>query len=338
MLVANGLRDRVRAAGRRRPAHRRATSSIAALLGAEEFGFATAPLVAIGCVMLRNCHLNTCPVGIATQDPELRARFTGTPEHVVRYFLFVAESVRELLADARRAPLDDVVGRVDLLRRRRRHAGRGSHALDLAPLIAPRRRPLADGPQVRRRAAGPRPRRRGRPRVAAARRARRSRARPVVDSRRIRNTDRSPGAMLAGEIAAPRRADGLAGSITLKLRGAGGQSLGAFAPARPDARARGRRATTTSARASRGGTLVVRPPRAARYAADEQRHRRQRRAVRRDRRATPTSRGRAGERFAVRNSGATRRRRGRRRPRLRVHDGRRASSCSAPSAATSRRA
>ena len=77
---------------------------VGALLGAEEFAFSTAPLVAAGCVMMRVCHLNTCPVGIATQDPELRRRFAGTPEHVVRYFLFVAEEVRELLAELGRAP------------------------------------------------------------------------------------------------------------------------------------------------------------------------------------------------------------------------------------------
>ena len=107
MLVQNGLRDRVRLqvdgglrTGRDVSWSRR--------LGAEEFGFSTAPLVAAGCVMMRVCHLNTCPVGIATQDPELRRRFTGTPEHVVRYFLFVAEQVRELLAELGLAALDDV--------------------------------------------------------------------------------------------------------------------------------------------------------------------------------------------------------------------------------------
>ena len=96
---------------------------VAALLGAEEFGFATAPLVAAGCVMMRVCHLNTCPVGIATQDPELRAKFTGTPEHVVNYFFFVAEEVREHHgASSASRTLDDIVGRTDLLRPRPRRA------------------------------------------------------------------------------------------------------------------------------------------------------------------------------------------------------------------------
>src|SRR5208282_5886547 len=84
--------------------------AFAALLGAEQFGFATAPLVASGCVMMRKCHLNTCPVGIATQDPELRARFKGTPEHVVNYFFFVAEEVREILASLGLRSLDEAIG------------------------------------------------------------------------------------------------------------------------------------------------------------------------------------------------------------------------------------
>ena len=96
-LVLNGLRERVvvQADGGLRTGR---DVAIAAALGADEFGFATAPLIAAGCVMMRKCHLNTCPVGIATQDPVLRARFTGAPEHVINYFFFVAEEVRELLA------------------------------------------------------------------------------------------------------------------------------------------------------------------------------------------------------------------------------------------------
>src|SRR5436853_3786045 len=88
---------------------------IAALLGAEECGFSTAPLITMGCIMMRACHLNTCPVGIATQDPELRKRFRGKPEHVVNYFFFVAEEVREILASVGLRSLDEAIGRVDLL-------------------------------------------------------------------------------------------------------------------------------------------------------------------------------------------------------------------------------
>ena len=88
---------------------------IGALLGADEFGFATAPLVVEGCIMMRKCHLNTCPVGVATQDPELRKRFTGQPEHVVNYFFFVAEEVREWMASLGIRKFDDLIGRADLL-------------------------------------------------------------------------------------------------------------------------------------------------------------------------------------------------------------------------------
>src|SRR5207248_10273702 len=116
-LMLNGLRDRVRieADGQMKSGR---DVVIAALLGADEFGFATAPLIVEGCVMMRKCHLNTCPVGIATQDPELRARFSGQPEHVVNYFFFVAEEVRELLARLGVRTMDEIIGRTDFLRTR----------------------------------------------------------------------------------------------------------------------------------------------------------------------------------------------------------------------------
>ena len=89
--------------------------AVAAMLGADEFGFATAPLIAAGCIMMRKCHLNTCPVGIATQDPVLRARFTGAPEHVINYFFFVAEELREIMASLGVRTLEEMIGRTDLL-------------------------------------------------------------------------------------------------------------------------------------------------------------------------------------------------------------------------------
>ena len=88
---------------------------IGALLGADEFGFSTAPLIAAGCIMMRKCHLNTCPVGIATQNETLRKRFTGTPEHVINYFFFIAEEVREMLAEMGFTSLNDIIGQTDLL-------------------------------------------------------------------------------------------------------------------------------------------------------------------------------------------------------------------------------
>ena len=134
---------------------------VAALLGADEMGFATAPLIATGCVMMRACHLNTCPVGIATQDPELRARFQGKPEHVIEFLFFVAEEVRQIMAQLGIARFEDLVGRVDLL-----EPDDGDRAL-----AEPRHRPLE--------------------RAARARRARRGR-RCAAPSRRSR---RSPGAL-----------------------------------------------------------------------------------------------------------------------------------------------
>ena len=113
-LVRNGLRGRVRLQtdGQLKTGR---DVIVAACLGAEEYGFATAPLIAMGCVMMRKCHLNTCPVGIATQDPVLRAQFTGTPEHVVNYLFFVAEEVREHLSQMGFRTLDEIIGRADLL-------------------------------------------------------------------------------------------------------------------------------------------------------------------------------------------------------------------------------
>ena len=113
-LLLNGLRSRiaVQADGGLRTGR---DVAVAALLGADEFGFATAPLIAAGCIMMRKCHLNTCPVGVATQDPVLRARFTGKPEHVINYFFFVAEELREIMAEMGFRTVDEMIGRVDRL-------------------------------------------------------------------------------------------------------------------------------------------------------------------------------------------------------------------------------
>ena len=132
-LMRNGLRSRiwVQTDGQLKTGR---DVVIAALLGADEMGFATAPLIATGCVMMRACHLNTCPVGIATQDPELRAKFAGKPEHVVNFFFFVAEEARRIMAQLGIARFDDLVGRVDLL-----------DVDDAARAVArARRRPLGD--------------------------------------------------------------------------------------------------------------------------------------------------------------------------------------------------
>ena len=137
--------------------------AIAALLGADEFGFATAPLIAAGCIMMRKCHLNTCPVGVATQDPVLRARFTGQPEHVINYFFFVAEELRAIMADAglAHARRDDRPASTCSTSRRRSTTGRRRASTSAACSTCRRRR--ASAALLEQRAAGPRPRRRARP-------------------------------------------------------------------------------------------------------------------------------------------------------------------------------
>src|SRR5207245_610506 len=114
VLVMNDLRSRVRLQvdGKLQTGR---DVAIAALLGAEEFGFATTPLIAMGCIMLRKCHLNTCSVGVATQDPELRKKFAGQPEHVINFLFFVAEDLRKIMADLGFRSVDEMVGRVDML-------------------------------------------------------------------------------------------------------------------------------------------------------------------------------------------------------------------------------
>jgi glutamate synthase (NADPH/NADH) large chain len=117
---------------------------IAALLGAEEMGFSTGPLIALGCIMMRKCHLNTCPVGIATQDPVLRKKFTGQPEHVVNYLFMVAEEARELMAELGFRTVDEMIGRVDVLETQRAIAHWKADGLDLAPILHPAQPPHDD--------------------------------------------------------------------------------------------------------------------------------------------------------------------------------------------------
>ena len=111
--------------------------AIACLLGAEEFGFATAPLITMGCIMMRKCHLNTCPVGVATQDEELRKKFTGQPEHVVNYFFLLAEEVREIMAKLGYRKLEDMIGQTQHLEVNRKGQHYKSRGLDLSPLLTP---------------------------------------------------------------------------------------------------------------------------------------------------------------------------------------------------------
>ncbi|MGB3812991.1 MAG: glutamate synthase large subunit [Shinella sp.] len=274
---------------------------IGALLGADEFGFATAPLIAAGCIMMRKCHLNTCPVGVATQDPVLRKRFKGAPEHVINYFFFVAEEVREILASLGVRSLNEIIGASELLEKEKMISHWKANGLDFSRIFhkvdAPKEatywterqdHPIQDvldrklieqaGPALEKKT-------------------------PVAFEVDIKNVDRSTGAMLSGAVAKRYGFKGLKDdTITVKLNGTAGQSFAAFL-------ARGITFDLVGAgndyvgKGLSGGRIVVRPPA--------------------DNRAVPHEsiivgntvlygaiagecyfNGVAGERFAVRNSGA----------------------------------
>jgi len=226
-LVLNDLRGRIRVqtdgglkTGR--------DVAIAALLGADEFGFSTAPLVAMGCILMRVCHLNTCPVGIATQNPVLRKRFAGLPEHVIRYFFFVAEELREIMAKLGVRRVDDMIGRTDLLYVDDAIQHWKARGLDFSELLhrpdvpyairhcEPQDHRLDDVLDVRLlQAAAP-----------ALERGER-----VVIERPIHNTDRTVGTILGSEVSRRYGEQGLPDdTITLRFTGSAGQSLGAFLP------------------------------------------------------------------------------------------------------------
>jgi len=228
-LVGNGLRHRieVRVDGGFRTGR---DVVIAALLGGETFGFGTAPLVALGCAMARQCHLNTCPTGIATQRPELRAKFKGTPEQVVTYFSFVAEQVRQLLAQLGLRSLDQAIGRADLLERIEHPELPRAQMLDLSALLAPA--PTLPGAPVRRTVT-----RNDRPGVTCLDdeileecREHIEQGLPFSGFYDIRNNHLAAGARVAGVIADKHGDAGLpAGHVHLRFRGSAGQSFGAFA-------------------------------------------------------------------------------------------------------------
>jgi glutamate synthase domain-containing protein 2/glutamate synthase domain-containing protein 1/glutamate synthase domain-containing protein 3 len=302
-LVRNRLRDRIRVQvdGQLRTGR---DLAIAALLGAEEFGFGTITLVALGCVMMRKCHLNTCPVGIATQDEELRRRFPGRPEYVERFMRFMAEEFREWMARLGFRTVDEMVGRVDRLEALPSTDNRKAACLDLSRILTPPSD--ASGPPSPARCVRPQEHEVHEsidsellPRLAPAL----ERKEPVHMERRIRNVHRCIGATLSGEIALRY---GLAGlppdTITLSLNGSAGQSLGAFLAAGVTIRVEGD-ANDYMGKGLSGGKLILVPPPGARF--------------------DPSSNviagnvvlygairgeayiyGIAGERFAIRNSGA----------------------------------
>ena len=277
--------------------------AIAALLGAEEFGFSTAPLVSLGCIMMRKCHLNTCPVGIATQDPRLRAKFNGQPEHVINFFFFVAEELRRIMARLGFRTVDDMVGRVDKLEMRKAIGHWKARGLDFSTLFYNPKVPSRVG------------RRKLIPQdhglegaldnklIELAADALETRS-PVEIKLPIRNVHRTVGTMLSGEIARRYGSEGLPDdTIRIHFTGSAGQSLGAFLSKGITLTLEGD-ANDYTGKGLSGGRLIVYPPKGSNFVAEENI------IVGNVVLYGATGgeaffNGMAGERFAVRNSGAT---------------------------------
>ena len=298
-LVLNGLRGQVRLQTDGQLKTGRDIISMA-LLGAEEFAFGTTALIVLGCVMMRKCHSNTCPVGVATQDPKLRAHFRGHYKYVVNYFRFLAQEVREYLAEMGFRSLEDIVGRTDLIELRPAAAGTKASLLDFGRLLhrvdntaalhhcTQQQHDIAHVKDVEMLAA----------------------AAPALESRRevsleyaIGNTDRAVGAMLSGAVATRYGNDGLPdGTISVKFKGSAGQSFGAFLARGISFKLEGE-ANDYLGKGLSGGHIAVLPPVRSNFAAE------QNTIVGNTLLYGATSgevyiNGRAGERFAVRNSGA----------------------------------
>jgi glutamate synthase (NADPH/NADH) large chain len=306
-LVSNGLRDRivVQVDGQLKTGR---DVIIGALLGAEEFGFATAPLVVSGCIMMRVCHLDTCPVGIATQNPELRKRFTGTPEFVENFFEFIAEEVREYLAALGLRSIEEAVGRVDLLDAIAAADHYKAQGLDFGPILAvPEPGPPTDRYCSCVQDHGL---------DGALDHQFLDACRPVIDAggtpdgrpleleMSISNVDRTVGTLLGYEITTRHGAAGLPDdSIALTFRGSAGQSFGAFVPRGVTLRLIGD-ANDYLAKGLSGGRVILRPPETAPFAAEDQ-------IIAGNvilygaTAGEAFIRGQVGERFCVRNSGAT---------------------------------
>ncbi|QBI21821.1 glutamate synthase large subunit [Egibacter rhizosphaerae] len=275
---------------------------VAALLGADEVGFATAPLVATGCIMMRVCHLNTCPVGIASQDPQLRERFQGTPEHVLNYFWLVAEEARGLMARLGVRTYDELIGRTDLLEANPENDHWKQHRFDVSALLA---QPDAPADRPRRKVAPP-------PAVlddaldhelVELAEPAIVRGEPVRIQRHVRNVNRAVGGILSSRLTRARGAEGLPdGTIRVELTGSAGQSVGAWLAPGIDLTLWGE-ANDYAGKGLSGGWLTARPREDATFAAEEQV------IVGNTVLYGATGghaffRGQAGERFAVRNSGA----------------------------------
>jgi glutamate synthase (ferredoxin) len=301
VLVLNDLRSRIRVQTDGKLQTGRDVA-IAALLGAEEFGFSTAPLISMGCIMMRKCHLNTCPVGIATQDPALRKKFHGTPENVINFFFYIAEELRQLMSKLGFRNMDEMVGRVDKIEMRPAIEHWKARGLDFSSILY--------NPVV--------PRKVGRRCLIAqdhgleqaldyklidhAKDALENRT-PVEFKMPIRNVHRTVGAMLSGEIARRYGSEGLPdNTIRFEFNGSAGQSFGAFLAKGVTLTLEGD-ANDYVGKGLSGGRLIVYPPRTSTFLPEENM------LVGNVVLYGATSgeayfNGMAGERFAVRNSGA----------------------------------
>jgi glutamate synthase (NADPH/NADH) large chain len=299
-LVKNKLRDRVtlQTDGQMRTGR---DLAIATLLGAEEWGVATAALVVEGCIMMRKCHMNTCPVGIATQDPELRKRFTGKPEHVINFFRFLAEDLREIMASLGFRTLDEMVGKVEMLKAKNKPKYWKYRGLDLSPILykEPAEETVGQYKAIEQD--------HGinhvldRQLIAAALPAI-NQGKRVESSFDIRNTDRATGTMLSNEISKRHGGKGLPeGTIQFQFRGSAGQSFGGFGAPGLSFRLEGE-ANDYFGKGLSGAQLIAVPDRDAKFKASDNI------IIGNVAFYGATSgeafiNGMAGERFAVRNSG-----------------------------------
>jgi glutamate synthase (NADPH/NADH) large chain len=300
-LLLNGLRDRivVQVDGQLKTGR---DVVIAALLGADEFGFATAPLVVMGCIMMRACHLDTCPVGVATQNPELRKKFTGKPEFVVNFFEFIAEEVREILADLGFKSLEEAIGQVEILDVENAISHWKADGLDLSPILyAP---PLPEGT----------PRRQttfqdhdleavlDRELIEKSIASLEGNGETIIDSP-VNNTDRSVGTLLGYELTKRHGGKGLPDeTICVNMNGSAGNSFGAFMPSGITLRLEGD-ANDYVGKGLSGGKIYIRPHENSPFNASEQ-------VIAGNvllygaTAGEAFFSGRVGERFCVRNSGA----------------------------------
>ncbi|MGK0275835.1 MAG: glutamate synthase (NADPH/NADH) large chain, partial [Ilumatobacter sp.] len=300
-LMLNGLRDRivVQADGQLKTGR---DVVIAALLGAEEFGFATAPLVVSGCIMMRVCHLDTCPVGVATQNPELRSRFTGKPEFVVNFFQYIAEEVREIMAQLGFRTIEEMVGHVECLDTREAIDHWKASGLDISPILAAPQNPYEQSMYATTSQDHSLEEAMDQQFIIEAQSAIND-GHPVKINLPIRNVNRTVGTMLGHEVTKKWRGEGLPdGTIDITLTGSAGQSFGAFVPAGIQMRLIGD-TNDYLGKGLSGGRLIVYPHPSSTFAAED--HVIAGNVIGYG--ATGGEiflRGNVGERFCVRNSGA----------------------------------